>query len=117
MRRRELIQATAASVAMGAIGTGWHLAQPALGIDPFDRPKPGKLRLSLAAYSLRKYLSPAKDEAKKMDLIDFVDFCFQQGIPGVELTSYYFPEQVTTEYLLKLKHCFMPSGTAAPQLI
>jgi len=62
----------------------------------------------LAAYSLRKYLAPKPDEPRKMDLFDFVDFCHEQGLAGAELTSYYFPEQVTREYLLRLKrHCHL----------
>ena len=112
MQRREFIKATSVCVAIGSIGTALNIAQPVLAIDPFDRPKPGKLRLSLAAYSLRKYLAPAKDEAKKMDLFEFVNFCYQQGIPGTELTSYYFPGQVTLDYLLKLKqHCHLRGMT------
>lgn len=108
MQRRKFIQASSAYLAIGSLGMSLLSNKPALAIDPFDRPKPGKLRLSLAAYSLRKYLSPAKGQAKKMDLLEFVDFCYQQGIPGAELTSYYFPEQVTMEYLLKLKqHCHL----------
>ncbi len=109
MQRRTFLQSSAAAIAC-ASATG--VPQQVLGIDPFERPKPGKLRLSLAAYSLRKYLAPAKDEPKRMDLFEFVEFCFQQGIPGAELTSYYFPEQVTTDYLLKLKqHCHMRGMT------
>ena len=109
MQRREFMRAATTSVAIGSLGT---CLQPVLGIDPFDRPKPGRLRLSLAAYSLRKYLAAAKDEVQRMDLFQFVDFCFQQGIPGTELTSYYFPEQVTLDYLLKLKqHCHLRGMT------
>lgn len=100
MQRRTFLQATGA-IACASIA---NFEPSALAIEPFERPKPGQLRLSLAAYSLRKYLQPAKDEAKKMDLFAFVDFCFQQGIPGAELTSYYFPSEVTLDYLLKLKH-------------
>ncbi len=112
MQRRDFVRATSACVAIGSIGAFFNNVPSASAIDPFDRPKPGKLRLSLAAYSLRKYLSPAKGEAKKMDLFEFVDFSHQQGIPGVELTSYYFPEQVTMEYLLKLKqHCHLRGMT------
>lgn len=78
---------------------------PAFGMDPIVRKKPAKLRLSLAAYSLRKYLD-AKGDAKKMDLFEFVEYCHDLGITGVELTSYYFPSTVTAEYLAKLKmHC------------
>lgn len=74
-------------------------------MDPIVRKQPAKLRLSLAAYSLRKYLA-AKGSEKKMDLFEFVEYCHGLGITGVELTSYYFPERVTGEYLSKLKmHC------------
>lgn len=101
MKRRSFIQTTAAALAATSFSD-----QAAVAIESFDRPKPGKLRLSLAAYSLRKYLAPSKDATKKMDLFEFVDFCYQQGIPGTELTSYYFPSEVTDEYLRKLKlHC------------
>jgi sugar phosphate isomerase/epimerase len=41
-----------------------------------------------------------------MDLFQFVDYCHAQQIPGVELTSYYFPKAVTHDYLIQLKqHC------------
>lgn len=83
-------------------------ATPSLAIDPFDRPKPGKLKMSLAAYSMRKYLTPDKSGKQEMTLFDFVDFCADQGLPGAELTSYYFPEDVDRNYLLKLKrHCHL----------
>ena len=77
-------------------------------IDPFDRPSPGNLKLSLAAYSMRKYLTANEDGKQEMDLFDFVDFCADQGLPGAELTSYYFPEDVNRKYLLELKrHCHL----------
>lgn len=72
-------------------------------MDKIVRKQPAKLRLSLAAYSMRKYLDPKPDVDRKMDLFQFVDFCREQGLSGVELTSYYFPKQVTKEYLAKLK--------------
>lgn len=108
MRRRTFVQGVCAVsvLAPSAIPRSLH------AIEPFDRPKPGKLRLSLAAYSMRKYLAPKDDEPRKMNLFDFVDFCADQGLPGTELTSYYFPEEVTQEYLLKLKrHCHLRGVT------
>ncbi|MEQ1828208.1 MAG: sugar phosphate isomerase/epimerase family protein [Pirellula sp.] len=66
------------------------------------RPIPGSLRLSLCAYSLRDLLKPNGG----MNLFQFVDYCQAQGIPGAELTSYYFPKEVTNDYLVELKqHC------------
>lgn len=86
----------------------------AFGIDPFDRPKPGKLRLSLAAYSMRKYLQPAKGAKAEMDLHGFIDYCFGLGLEGAELTSYYFPEKVTDDYIFSLKnHCHLRGITVS----
>jgi sugar phosphate isomerase/epimerase len=50
-------------------------------------------------------------------LFDFVDDCAKFGLEGTELTSYYFPSDVTSDYLRRLKgHCFRlgldVSGTA-----
>ncbi len=101
MKRRSFIsRSTSVALVLGA--------SPLLGVEPFERKAPGRLRLSLAAYSLRKYLAPKVDESHKMDLFDFVDFCRAQGLAGAELTSYYFPTDVTDDYLLRLKrHCHM----------
>jgi sugar phosphate isomerase/epimerase len=85
-----------------------------LGIDPLVRPKPGQIRLSLAAYSMRQYLADSKQAPRSMDLFDFVDYCFQLGLPGAELTSYYFPESVDDAYILKLKrHCHLRGITVS----
>lgn len=103
-RRLFITRSTSVALVLGAA--------PVLGIEPFERKSPGRLRLSLAAYSLRKYLAPKADEPHKMDLFDFVDFCRAQGLAGAELTSYYFPNDVTDDYLLRLKrHCHMQGVT------
>lgn len=113
MKRRDfLVQSAAAAAATSLLPMSSTLA-----IDPLKREVPGKLRLSLAAYSMRKYLADGKQSKKSMDLFDFVDFCYQLGLPGTELTSYYFPEDVNDAYILKLKrHCHLrgitPSGGA-----
>ncbi len=105
VQRRSFLQsAVAISAAIGI--------RPVLAIDPFTRPTPGRLRLSLAAYSLRKYLAAEPDDSKKMDLFEFVDYCHQQELSGAELTSYYFPEDVDDAYLLELKrHCHLRGVT------
>ena len=33
----------------------------------------------------------------------FIDFCAEQNLDGTELTAYYFPKEITTDYLLSLK--------------
>ncbi len=99
-RRRFIYQGGFFSAALAAV--------PGLAIEPFQREKPGRLRLSLAAYSMRKYLAPKPDEPHKMSLFDFVTYCHDQGLAGAELTSYYFPSEVSDEYLLSLKrHCHL----------
>jgi sugar phosphate isomerase/epimerase len=110
MRRREFLGRTAFGVA------AWELAGPgtAHAIDPIGRTRPSHLKLSLAAYSYRDYLKGPK---KRMDLFGFVDLAADLGLDAVELTSYYFPEDVTSEYLNRLKaHAFRQgldvSGTA-----
>ena len=43
-----------------------------------------------------------------MSMFDFVDFCADHGCQGAELTSYYFPHPIETDYLVKVKrHAFL----------
>ncbi|MBM3964829.1 MAG: sugar phosphate isomerase/epimerase [Planctomycetes bacterium] len=103
-RRRFVSHGSCLGVAV-AIAVSEFAKRPkqAWAIEPFDRPKPGRLRLSLAAYSLRDLLKGNRDG---WDMFRFVDYCHQLGVPGAELTSYYFPAEVSTEYLNQLKlHC------------
>ncbi len=100
-RRNFLTGCTAAGIASLAYS-------PLRAIDAFERPKPGHLKLSLAAYSMRKYLAGNSSPDQSMNLHQFVDFCAKYGLPGGELTSYYFPDEVTHDYLLDLKrHCHL----------
>jgi sugar phosphate isomerase/epimerase len=92
----------------------WAAAGTAHAIDPIGRTRPSHLKLSLAAYSYRDYLKGPK---KRMDLFGFVDLAADLGLDAVELTSYYFPDDVFSEYLARLKaHAFRQgldvSGTA-----
>lgn len=107
-RRRMLISSTA-TLAGACLG----YPRMSRGIEPFNRAG-FKLKSSLAAYSYRSLLSGDKPE---LSLFDFVDDCALFGLDGTELTSYYFPEEVTQDYLVKLRrHCFLRgldvSGTA-----
>jgi sugar phosphate isomerase/epimerase len=96
-------------------------APAALAIEPFKRPGAPRLRLSLAGYSFRDSFVHGNRKStsggKQIDLIQFIDYCAEQGCEGAELTSYYFPPDVNDEYLLKLRrHAFLRgidiSGTA-----
>jgi sugar phosphate isomerase/epimerase len=79
---------------------------------PLASEKAKNIHLSLAAYSVRQALTSGK-----MDLFDFIDWCAELGLPGTELTSYYFEKDFNSAYLRKLRnHAFRQgvtvSGTA-----
>ncbi|MEO7297185.1 MAG: sugar phosphate isomerase/epimerase family protein [Verrucomicrobiota bacterium] len=113
--RRNFFKTSAlASAALAGIGLLENFSR---AIEPFHRSGRPRFPLSIAAYSFRDFFK-TKDAAKQIDLFKFINFCAEQGCQGTELTSYYFPTPVTTDYLLKIKrHCFLRgieiSGTAA----
>jgi sugar phosphate isomerase/epimerase len=83
-------------------------------VGPVGRTRPSHFKLSLAAFSYRDLLSGPN---KTMDLFGFVDLAADLGLDAVEPTSYYFPENVSADYLHRLKqHAFLLgldiSGTA-----
>jgi len=100
---------------MAATGLGMLASRPAaLAIPPIGRKRPSHLKLSIAAYSYRDSLT---SKPPKMDLFDYVNLAADMGLDAVEPTSYYFPADVTTDYLHRLKqHAFLLgldiSGTA-----
>ena len=81
------------------------LSSPTLAqaIAPIKRNGSPKLKLSLAAYSFRKQLTAKPGTPGTMDMLGFVDWCATQDLDGCEPTSYFFPEEVTPEYLAQLK--------------
>jgi sugar phosphate isomerase/epimerase len=91
----------------------------ATGAEPFQRPGPSRLNLSLAAYSFRDFFKKDADvpAEQRMDFFKFIDYCAAQGCAGAELTSYYFDAGVTDEQLREIRrHAFIRgvsiSGTA-----
>jgi sugar phosphate isomerase/epimerase len=112
-RRGFLHLAGAAGFAAAALAR--HGIPSALAAEPFKRPGSPRLRLSLAAYSLRDFFESNKqrkgkaaDSSKTIDLFKFIDYCADQNCDGAEVTAYYFPEEVSTDYLLRLKrHAFV----------
>jgi sugar phosphate isomerase/epimerase len=94
------------AAATAAVGPLVLCGDRALAIDPFVRKEVGAMKLSLAAYSFRQSLSKPAGTTGAMDLFDLVDFCRKHQVPGVELTSYYFPEGFDESYLKRLRrHC------------
>jgi sugar phosphate isomerase/epimerase len=75
----------------------------AAAIEPVKRAGPSRLRIGLAAYSMRQYLQAKPDTKGAMDLLGFVDWAATLDTDAVELTSYFFPEHVTKTYLNELK--------------
>jgi sugar phosphate isomerase/epimerase len=85
-----------------------------LAIDPIPRTRPGRLKLSLSAYSFREYLNL---DAPRMTMFQFVDLAADLECDAVEPTSYWFPPDVDDNYLHRLQqHAFLQgldiSGTA-----
>lgn len=110
-RRNWLSSFAAGSLAMGASSLLTPRVSPASNREDSSTPRP---RFSLAAYSYRNLLT---GENPQLTLKDFVDDCVKFGLEGTELTSYYFPKDVSSKYLTNLKrHCFRQgidiSGTA-----
>lgn len=94
------------------------------GMEPIKRAGSARLPLGLAAYSFREFfgymrgkVNPKAPAEKTIDMFQFIDFCADQGIPGAELTSYFFPPEADDAYFLKVRrHAFLRgvtvSGTA-----
>ena len=69
--------------------------------EPIEREGGSHFKLSLAAYGYRDLL---KAKPPTMTLEDFILECSRLGLDGTELTSYYFPAELTDDYLRRLKH-------------
>jgi sugar phosphate isomerase/epimerase len=95
-RRRFLSGALAFGTALSTSGS------PTAAIEPIRRIGPGHLRLSIAAYSYRRYLELGRKTRPEMTMLDFIDTAAAIGCDAVELTSYYFAE-TTPDYLAALK--------------
>jgi sugar phosphate isomerase/epimerase len=105
--RRAFLKSVAATAALAG------LPASAEAIEPIKRSGGPMMKLSLAAYSFRKYLTdyrrrssgpaPGAAPAGSMTLEDFVDLCAQYGLPGTEPTSYYVPDPLPDKYLQRLR--------------
>src|SRR5438477_12719685 len=85
-----------------ALSGGLLKPRRALATEPFARHGAPRLALSLAAYTFRDYFND-KDTSRRITVFDFLDFCADHGCEGAELTSYYFPSPLETEFLIKVK--------------
>jgi sugar phosphate isomerase/epimerase len=91
-RRQFIVGAAAAGLPV--------LSGPARAMDPIRRKGEPRMKLSLAGYSFRDYLSGSK---KSMSYEDFIDLAAGYPLDAIEPTSYYFPEPVTAEYLQRFR--------------
>lgn len=103
--RRQFIHRVAATAGVPLLAMP---GRPAVAASPVPRGKGPFLKLSLAAYSFNSRLprraEPEAFEKAEMRLDDFVRYCAELGLGACEPTSYYFPKEVTREYLLDLKN-------------
>lgn len=97
MDRRAFLS-TASAAAAATI-----LPAPAGAIEPIARSGPSHLRIGLAGYSMRKYLTAKPGTKGAMDLMGFVDYAATLGVDAVELTSYFFPPTFDRAYLNEVK--------------
>lgn len=101
--RRLFLKGLGAAGVVAAGRTG-----PAAAMDPLVRRGGPSMRLSLAAYSYRKYMRDYRrgagaSPAASMSMEDFVDLCARLDLHGTELTSYYIPHPVGADYLRGLR--------------
>jgi len=94
LNRRDFIKTSA------AIGAGYFLAPATASFSATGSVKiqAPRFKISCAAYSYRKYLTSGE-----MTLDQFIERCAEMNLDAVELTSYYFPELITPEFLCHLK--------------
>ena len=109
--RRRFLQTC--SIVSAAAATGLTTGEMDAA-EPIVRNGAAKFKFSLAAYSYRKLL---QGKTAELTVADFIDDCAKMQLEGTELTSYYFPNPTTPEYLRELKRqCFRlgldVSGTA-----
>ncbi|VAX42257.1 FIG00908879: hypothetical protein [hydrothermal vent metagenome] len=104
--RRSFCQTAIASAGVAATSQLLLHPTPTLAAKPPQRNGQSHMKLSLAAYSFRNSLKHRFRVSKRrpsMTLFDFIDYCAEINLDGCELTGYYFPEEITHEYLMKIK--------------
>lgn len=100
--RRDVLRAATVAAAAWAAGP-----VPSEAAVPPVRNGKSHMKLSLAAYSFNRWLpkswTPDQLADARFTLEKFIDFCAAQDLDGCELTAYYFPKEITGEYLMSLK--------------
>ena len=94
------------TTSLGALSAS---ALPAM--EPIKRAGKPHMMLGVAGYSFRNYFQwmrdkeqKPKDGRKPWSILDFVDWCADNNVPGAEVTSYFFPPDCNEDFCLKLRH-------------
>lgn len=95
--RRAFLQTVATGAALTTCGIA---PRPVAALEPVVRNGHSHMKLSLAAYSFRDQLGGDKP---KMTMLEFIDKCASYDLDGCELTSYWFPKEITPQYLNDIK--------------
>lgn len=109
--RRDFVRVSSCSL-LGALG---GMTLPSLrAAGPVTRTGAARLRISLAAFSFRRFYKDSNrgkkkqvDPARQIDLFTFIDYCADHDCDA-ELTSYYFPAGAGAEEMAKIRrHAFL----------
>lgn len=106
--RRTWLASSAAAAATAVLTTAASgMTQGAVLADPIVRPGLPLLKLSLAGYSFNSLFvkrgTPDEIAKAEMSLEKFIDYCAAQNLGATELTGYYFPKEISSEYLLSVR--------------
>lgn len=95
------------STSLGALGI---TTTSSFGIGPIKRPGKSRMMLGVAAYSFGKHFKWMREKEQKpiegkpqWSILDFVDWCGDNNVPGAEVTSYFFPPDVDEAFCLELR--------------
>ncbi len=103
LSRRNLLMLAGA----GAIATACDSASVSIDVDT-DASALNKRKISLAAYSLRKYLPDYRPGSSRtgnepLDMMGFLDYCGELGVDAAEITAYYLPDPCPLELVHAIK--------------
>ena len=93
---------TFGKIAFASTSTTLIANNSSFAIEPVKRNGKSLIKLSLAAYSFRKYLEFKGTNKPTMTLEQFAEYASEQGLGAIEPTSYYFPD-TSKEFFPKYK--------------
>lgn len=105
--RRTWLASSIAAAGSVLMPQGSGLIPSTQAAEPIVRPGAPLLKLSLAGYSFNRLMvkrgTPEDIANAEMSIEKFIDYCAAQGLGATELTGYYFPKDITPEYLLSVR--------------